>query len=205
MSDKFIIQITSGKVNLPMRCPVCGEPANDEGTIPAMSAMDRSQAEASTRHTSFAGSGHFWSMGGSGYFGSSPGQVGRGAVNRFVIPTCEKHAISFEETARLRAPCGICSGLLIIITVFLSISTLGSLLLGGPDMTTLILWVLAVIGLVIAWIASGPTELEKTVKVLDSSEGFGMLILQIRNEEYAQEVLRLNPMSAKLLKTVRSY
>lgn len=188
-----------------MRCPVCGEPANDEGTIPAMSAMDRGQAEASTRHISFAGSGHFWSMGGSGYFGSTPGQVGRGAVNRFTIPTCEKHAISFEETARLRAPCGICNGLLIILTIFLSVSTLGSLLLGGPDVTTLVLLALAIFGLAITWVASGPTELEKTVKVLDSSQGLGMLILQIRNKEYAQEVLRLNPMSAKLLKAARSY
>ena len=144
-------------------------------------------------------------MGGSGYFGSMPGQVGRGAVNRFRIPTCDQHAISFEETARLRTPCTICNGLLIIITIFLGVSTLGSLMVAGLNFTSLILLTIAIIGLAITWIASGPTELERTVKVLDSSEGFGMLILQIRNEEYAQEVLRLNPMSAKLLKATRAY
>ncbi len=200
MKEEYVIQITTNKVNLPMKCPVCGDPATDEGTVPAMSALDRGAAQDATQHTSFAGSGHFWSMGGSGYFGSSSGRQNPGTVNRFRVPACDRHSISFEETARLRAPCAICNGLLIIITFFLIASILGSFVVtGGPDLMTIALLALGIIGLVITGMASGPTDLEKTVKVLDSSEGFGMMILQVRNKEYAQEILRLNPMSAKLL------
>ncbi|MFW9921196.1 MAG: hypothetical protein ACFFED_16455 [Candidatus Thorarchaeota archaeon] len=188
-----------------MRCPVCGDPATDEGTVPAMSAMDRGISQEATRHSSFAGSGHFMSRGRSGYFGSSQVRARLGAVNRFTIPACERHAISFEETARLRAPCGVCNGLLIILTIFLSVSILGSMLVGGPDLMILVLFGLSVIGLVITWIGSGPTGLEKSVKVLDSTEGFGMMVLEIRSKEYADELLRLNPMSAKLLKVTRSF
>ena len=206
MKEEYVIQITANKANLPMKCPVCGEPATDEGTVPAMSAMDRGAAQDATRHTSFAGSGHFWSMGGGGYYSSSGERVNSGAVNRFRIPACDRHAISFEETARLRAPCAICNGLLIISTLFLIFSILGSFAVsGGPELISIVLLVLAIIGLVITGLASGPTELEKSVKVLDSSEGFGMMILQIRSKEYADELLRLNPMAAKLVKDAREF
>ncbi|MFW9926315.1 MAG: hypothetical protein ACFFDM_06050 [Candidatus Thorarchaeota archaeon] len=156
-----------------------------------MSALDRGTAQAATRHTSFAGSGHFWSM------SRMDKRYGTG-MHRFSVPVCERHAISFEETARLRGPCGICSGLLIVLALFLGMFLLGSFALTGVlDLMTILLIALVIIGIMITSYVGGPSELEKAIKVLDSSEGAGMMVLQIRNREYAEELLRLNPSSAK--------
>ncbi len=69
------------------------------------------------------------------------------------------------------------------------------------DPLLIILLAVCVIGLVITGVASGPTKLERAIKVLDISKNSGMLILQIRNRRYAEELVMLNPTSAKIIRT----
>lgn len=196
-NGKSIIQLTGGNFKLPTICPVCGKPATDEGTVPAISSFEKGRAEEATRHTSFAGSGHLWRMG-------EKGMKRVGGVRRFRIPTCEEHAISYEETSKLRIPCSICSGLLIILTFFIGLSILGSLALGdSTDMGRIIFLVASIMGIAITGYFGGPTKLEKAVTVLDGSENFSHLIWRISNEEYAGELLRLNPMRATRLDEIQ--
>jgi hypothetical protein len=195
-NGKHIIQLTGGDFKLPTSCPVCGKPATDEGTVPAISSLERGKVEEATRHTSFAGSGHLWRMGEKGM-----GRVG--GVRWFRVPACEEHAVSYEETSKLRIPCSICSGLLIILTLFIGLSILGSLALGDrPDIGRIIFLGVSIIGIAITGYFGGPTKLEKAITVLDSSEDFGHLILRISSDEYAEELLRLNPMRATRLEEI---
>ena len=105
--------------------------------------------------------------------------------------------MSYEETSKLRIPCSICSGLLIILTFFIGLSILGSLALGdSPDIGRVVFIGVSIIGILITGYVGGSTKLEKAVTVLDSSENFSHLILAISSEEYTEELLRLNPMRA---------
>jgi len=86
-SSEFIIRIKSRRFVFPTRCPVCGEPADQEGSIPAISARDR---EAVRNMHTFSGK-------------RSPGFSN---VTPLRIPACERHALKFEDMKRFGAPCG---------------------------------------------------------------------------------------------------
>ena len=56
---------------------------------------------------------------------------------------------------------------------------------------------IVVFGLCVAITLSRPTALERKIRILDISPDFGMMLIYIKNSEYAEELLHLNPMSAE--------
>ncbi|MHA1637462.1 MAG: hypothetical protein ACTSUO_06795 [Candidatus Thorarchaeota archaeon] len=188
-SSDYIIRVKSDKLSFPMKCPVCGEYADAEGTIPAMSARERQVGQSITRHTSHAAGGYYAIVRSTPDFKTT---------TPYRIPTCARHAISYEDMGRIRTPCGIFNALFIVLLIFQAFFILGSFYVwGGPQLNDFLLLALTIIGLIITNRLSGPTVLEKAVKVIDNSGNFGGLILQIRNSEYAEELLQLNSSTAE--------
>ncbi len=196
----YIVQVTGGGLNLPQICPVCGEPADDKGTIPALSARDREEARRMATHPMCIGSGYYGGAAGSGYLLPAR-RSSTGSVSPFSIPTCEKHGLYYDEEARLSGPCSILSGILMIAAFFIGLSLLGSVVLGVTlDPFEVIVEIVILLVLAITIRVGGPTKLEKAVKIVDMSEDYSSMTLLIKNRTYAEELLRLNPVTAKLIR-----
>ncbi len=185
-SNEYLIRIISRKFVFPSRCPVCGEPADEEGSIPAISALDRKAG----RDVRF----HSYSMGGTIDFKS---------VTPVRIPTCERHAMKFEDMKRYSAPCGVIGALLGIITIILVLSILRSYAIGLEiGYTEFLFLFLVLFGLYVATTLSRPTALERKLKILDISPDFGNMLILIKNSDYAEELLHLNPMTAERISPI---
>ncbi|MHA1577593.1 MAG: hypothetical protein ACTSU3_09555 [Candidatus Thorarchaeota archaeon] len=184
LSSEYIIRIKSRRFVFPTRCPVCGKSADQEGSIPAISARDREAVQDTTSHSlhSFSGKRS------SGFSNVTP----------LRIPTCERHAMKFEDMKRFGVPCGIIGVLLVIIAIiqalFILRSYVSELEIGLLDFIFLFL---LLFGVCVATTLSGPTTLQRKIKVLDMSPDFEFMILLIKNSEYAEELLHLNPMIAE--------
>jgi hypothetical protein len=199
VKDRYIVQVTGGGLNLPQICPVCGEPANDKGTIPALSAKDREEAQRMASHPMCIGSGYYGGAVGSGYLVPAR-RLSTGSVSPFSIPACEKHALYYEEEARLSGPCSILSGILMIVAFFVGLSLIGSIALGvTPDFFEVVVEIAILLVIVITIRVGGPTKLEKAIKIVDMSEDYSSMTLLIRDRVYTEELLRLNPVTAKLI------
>lgn len=83
-------------------------------------------------------------------------------------------------------------------TLLLSPFTILALLANIPvNSNLLVIIALAAFLSVVTYYFSGPTSLERAVSVFDIS--YGVTILGISNNDYAEELLRLNPMTADRL------
>lgn len=197
----YIIQVTGGGLNLPQICPVCGKPADDKGTIPALSARDREEARRMATHPMCIGSGYYAGAAGSGYLLPAR-KSSTGSVAPFSIPTCEKHGLYYDEAARLSGPCSILSGILMIAAFFIGLSLLGNVVLGVTlDSFQVVVEIVILFVIVISMRVGGPTKLEKAVKIVDMSEDYSSMTLLVRDRDYTEELIRLNPSTAKLVNT----
>ncbi len=179
--NEYLIRTKSSKLIFPTKCPVCGEPTDDEGTIPAMSARDREAGRDVTHHSFTGKRGPDFS-----------------SVTSVRIPTCEHHAMKFEDMKRYNAPCGIIGFLLAFITIFLVLSILHDYAIGLEiRLMDFLLLFLVLVGLYVATTLSGPTTLQRKIKILDISPDFEFMIILIKNSDYAEELLDLNPMMAE--------
>ncbi len=186
-----LIQIERSRISFPPFCPVCGNPATSKGIVPAISQIERRKARFIPRPSTVpfiddAYSSHFPT---------------RGVVSRFIVPTCEAHAISFEEAARYRGPMSLCNGLMILLTVAIAIWIWLRLGEEFPiDSSTYIILGLVIGVAFLSYWASGPNALERTISVYDILSGSDIIILNISNDYYADELIRLNPMISKRVK-----
>ncbi len=190
-----LIKFEHGTVIFPSFCPVCGAPVTTEGAIPAISQLERHKAMAQDVRIGPYGA-H-----------SSPRLMPRlGSISRFFVPTCDEHGITFEEAARYRGPLALCSGLMVLLAVVICIW----IILGYAAYTPLDSNAFLLLGIVIfigigTYYASGPTPLERAISVVDISPSLDTVILNIRDSNYIDEILRLNPLIAKRVKRVISY
>ncbi|NHI84083.1 MAG: hypothetical protein EAX81_07255 [Candidatus Thorarchaeota archaeon] len=183
-----LIAVNHSRIVFPDQCPVCGKPATDHGAIPAVPRTDRMQAQKMY-------GGSFPS---SRVVTSTRSMPMTRTVASITVPTCELHAISLEELGRTRGPLSLINGLFIMATLVLSPFTLLALIAGIPvNPNLLVLIVLTGFLAVVTYYFSGPTSLERAISILDI--GSEMMILRISNDDYAAELLRLNPMTANRL------
>lgn len=186
-----LIAVDIRRVVLPERCPVCGEPATTEGAIPAMPKSDRLAAR-SLYGASFPS---------QRVVSSSRSMPRVGSVSRIAIPACDLHAISFEEMGRIRAPASLCNGILIVILLLLGPFTLLALGTGIPvNPGQILVLIIAGIMALATYYLSSPSALERAIFVYDIDQNYGFLILRIENNEYADEIMRLNPMTAERIR-----
>ena len=189
-SSESIIRIKDRRFVFPTRCPVCGKPADQEGSIPAISARDREAGRDPSLHSIHS------------YRGAMRPDFSR--LSSVRIPACERHAMKFEDMKRFGVPCGVIGYLLaitaIIQVLFILRSYVSDLEIGLMDFIFLLL---VLFGMYVATTLSGPTTLQRKIKVLDISPDFGFMILLIKNSEYAEELLHLNPMMAERVSSNR--
>jgi hypothetical protein len=117
------------------------------------------------------------------------------------IPVCDNHALSFEDTKRLRTTMSAISGVFIVSTFLLSLVFILGLLdtqVINSGLLTLVLFV--GIGSFLTHRLSRPSALERIIQVYDIQSDMSTIVLRISNLAYAEELLRLNPMSTKQLK-----
>lgn len=90
------------------------------------------------------------------------------------------------------------NGLLIVASIFLAIIFLATYASTATVSTTVLFWlVVAALGAVCTYRLAGPSALERAVSVLDVTSDMSRILLKISNREYAEELLRLNPMAAE--------
>ena len=155
--------------------------------MPAMTLKQR--AEARSLNT--------WSFASSRVVASTRSMPAGGPMRVF-IPACDTHAISFEETSRVRGTMAALNGLLIVASIFLAIIFLATYASTATVSTTVLFWlVVAALGAVCTYRLAGPSALERAVSVLDVTSDMSRILLKISNREYAEELLRLNPMAAE--------
>jgi hypothetical protein len=120
---------------------------------------------------------------------------------RLYVPTCDVHAISFEDTSRSRGTAAALNGLLIVASVFLGIILIATLMNTGVISTAILFWLgLTALGAICTYRLAGPSALERAISVFDTTSDMSMVLLKISNREYAEELLRLNPMAAERVK-----
>jgi hypothetical protein len=189
MSKESIIELDYRRARFPDRCPVCGEPATTEGTIPIITRLQRAQARSLARESSP----------GSRIAATPKAIPDSASVSSMKIPSCDDHALSFEDSKHFRGPMSLCSGLLIVLTVlftfFFLTTSFGALMINTQ---LLFLAVFLSLGALLTSRISSPSALEKSVTVLDMRSDRSMILLKISNSDYADELLRLNPMTSKL-------
>ena len=89
-----------------------------------------------------------------------------------------------------------------IAAFFIGLSLFGAVILGVTlDSFEVVVEIVIVLVLVITIRVGGPTKLEKAVKILDVSEDYSSMTLLVKDRTYAEELLRLNPVTAKLIST----
>jgi hypothetical protein len=189
-----LIKLDTGTISFPQRCPVCGAPTTTEGVIPAISIIDRQRSSNPPIRIGPYGA-HY-----------SPRMMPKpGKISRFSVPTCEEHGISFEDTARYKGPLALCSGLMIILSFLMVIwIILGYAAYTPVDSTAYIVLGAVVLVSIGAYFASGPTELEKAISVVDMSPRNDYVILKIKNPDYAEDLIQANPITAKRVRRVDS-
>ncbi|MFW9838565.1 MAG: hypothetical protein ACFFE7_13695 [Candidatus Thorarchaeota archaeon] len=173
----------------PSSCPVCGEPTTTDGTILALSKQQRDEAQRISR----------------GPFPSSRVVASMRAIPDFssptylTIPSCERHALSFEDTKRVRPTLTALNGLFMLVTVFLVFILVSTYLIAQAiDLRLLFMIGLMCLGTFLTYVVSRPSALERAVSVYDMQSDMSMVVLRVANLEYAEELLRLNPMTATL-------
>jgi hypothetical protein len=183
-----LIELEYDAITFPSTCPVCGKSATTEGTIPAMSKHQREEGK-----TLFG-----WSFPSSRVVASTRSMPHPDSPANVTIPTCDDHALSFEDTKRLRSTMSFLSGLFIVIAALFAIIFAGSSL-GAQAINIQLLSVTLVFGLgaIITYSVSGPSALERSVVVYDMRSDMSMVVLRISNSDYAEELLKLNPTLAR--------
>jgi hypothetical protein len=188
---RALIELKLRATKFPDSCPVCGGATSAEGTIPAFTRLERLEAKKLS----------------AGSFPSSRVVASTGSMPTFSspkllrIPVCDDHALSFEDTKRLRTTMSALSGIFIVVVFLLTAVLLVGLfdtqsLNNGLLTLTLFLGV----GAIFTYTFSRPSALERTIEVYDMESDMSMVVLRISNNDYAEELLRLNPMSTKQLK-----
>lgn len=186
--DNNLIELEYDAITFPSTCPVCGKPTTTEGTIPAISKYQREESK------SLFG----WSFPSSRVVASTRSMPHPDSPASVTIPTCDEHAISFEDRKRMRSTMSAFSGLLIVITALLAViliaSSLGAQAVNIPLLTVILF---SGLGAVISYWLSGPSALERSVIIYDMRSDMSMIVLEISNSEYLEELLKLNPTIAK--------
>jgi hypothetical protein len=187
-----LVKFDTDNIVFPQRCPVCGEPATTEGVIPAVSELERRKSRTPSIPIGPYGA-HY-----------SPRMMPEpGFISKFHIPTCEEHGVSYEDTARYKGPLALCSGLMIILSFLIVLwIILGFTAYTPVDSTAYIVLGLVVVVGIGSYFASGPNELEKAISVVDISPKQDFVVLQITNPHYLEDILRMNPLTAKKVKRV---
>ena len=181
-NDTNLIELEYDAITFPSTCPVCGKKATTEGTIPAMSKHQREKGKALFG----------WSFPSSRVVASTRSMPHPDSPASVTIPTCEEHALSFEDTKRLRSTMSAFSGLFIVITALLTVifvaSSLGAL---AVNIQLLAATLFVGLGAIVTYRFSGPSALERSMNVYDMRPDMSMVVLRISNSEYAEELWHL--------------
>ncbi|MHA1637929.1 MAG: hypothetical protein ACTSUB_07935, partial [Candidatus Thorarchaeota archaeon] len=157
-SSSFVIRFQSGSIHYPEICPVCGEVATSNGKI----------------------------IHSCGLNGAVPriDPIKRLTANdskQLEVPCCQKHHYSATEMSKINSITGVLSGLIIFVTIFLSVYIVGSWLLLTtlpPQLYSLYLF-LAIIFL-LSFRSLGPSKLEKAISIVFFDHEAQTLILKIK-------------------------
>ena len=181
------VELRYRSTKFPDFCPVCDAPVTTDGTIPAFTHSQREEADGL----------NMWAFTSSRVVGSTRSFPRTEGPSYVTIPVCDRHQFSFQETKHLRGILPLLCGLSIVLAAFLILAVLARILDSGTINTSVaFLLILDLIAIECTYKFGGPTALERSVSVYDMSPDMRTVILDIVNEEYAEELLKLNPMSA---------
>ncbi len=182
------VEIRYRSTNFPTFCPVCDAPVTTEGTIPAFTRAQRERGKTMNG----------WAFTSSRVVASTRELSMTEGVNYLAIPVCDHHQFSFQETKHVRGVFSILTTLLVLLTIGLVMSILAGFLNSGViNTSTIFILSLSIIGSACTYSFGRPTALERSVSVYDMTPDMTTVILDIASVPYAEELLRMNPMTAK--------
>ena len=189
------ISIKAERMHFPDICPVCSRPATDETMIAAISTKEKIAASRMRSWDRLYVSRSAYSR-----------RLLREGLNirRMIVPVCEDHVISSIDRGRVRAIFGLLAGISFLGFIwhfsFIAFQIYDRLPIAP------ITWVVLLFYGVVLFIslhAIGPTAIDRAFKVVDTAYGGEFLLLRVKNREYADELVRLNPMTAKIVRKKR--
>ncbi len=197
-NDDFVryLMFNTERINFPDFCPVCEEPADDTGIIGYVSPEERVKAEQlrEANRTAVLTSARMKMD-----FKARPG-----SLKRLAIPTCQEHAFRIDETGRSRGATSICFGVALLASILWTIVVTFATFRG---MLSDPFWYLLLLGVYIvtylSYLGIGPSGLEQVIEIISFHPGGTYVILKITSKRYYEELIRLNPMTAKRVKPIR--
>ena len=186
------ISLKAERMHFPEICPVCSRPATDETMIVAISTKEKIAASQMRAWDRLYVSRSAYSR-----------QLLREGMNvrRLILPVCQDHVISSLDRGRVRAIFGLLAGFSLLGFIWHSAFIAFQIydILPIAPITWGILLFYSTI-LVISLRAIGPTSIDRAFKVVDTAYGGEFLLLKVTNREYAEELVRMNPMTAKIVR-----
>jgi hypothetical protein len=193
----YLIKIDALQFELPDICPVCSEAADSQGEIVAISQHDRRRMTG-VSSTSMA-------YGRSAFGRRRPGERTAPAIRRYAIPTCKKHAYSPSKSSRRRGILGFVGGVATMLTLVVGSIIAFNFYDGNIiPLNWYILFIFAVALMTGSFVALGPNPLDRAISVYEIMPSAGVVILKIKNKEYRDEILRLNPMKSQPARKIRT-
>lgn len=170
-----LVKINSHSATFPQFCPVCGAPASATSLV-----IVRSPEVVKSNK-------NYYCRPRKNTHGIRETRKG------ILVPVCERHAEGGAQKERAKAMVTLLAGIAIVLLVF-SGAYIG---FGTLDHQIPSIHVFAVFGLAsLLTLASlrtlGPSTLERTISVLEM-DSRAVAVLRIRNHQYLEELLRLNP------------
>ena len=124
-------------------------------------------------------------------------------IRRLKIPVCDEHVHSIDEMSRVRAILtftgGISFALSLAIGIVIGFLLYDNLLIPIP-LYTVLLFSFSVMAC--SMYGLGPSRLDRMVEIIDFDNHDQTIVLQIRNRWYADEMLRMNPSSAQVVRYI---
>ena len=184
------VELRYRSTKFPDVCPVCGDPVTTEGTIPAFTKAQREEGKTIKG----------WRFASDNIASSKRDSSMATGPSCIVIPVCDRHQFSFQETKIVRIVFSVLTGLLFVFGIYLVIVTLAGFFgLGIVNVNALSILALTIVGGACTNAIGRPSALERSISVYDMTSDMSSVILDIVSEEYAKELLSLNPMHAKAI------
>ncbi len=190
------MRIDTQPFDFPRICPVCLKAAEYQGEIHAVSQRDSQGHPA----RSFVGSYRSTRFRHLDY----DNRLLPPSVSRLRVPTCRAHAHTPDKSSRRRTFFGFIAGVSTMSTLLLGTFMSFSFYDGNPiALEWYIMFFLAVSLMIASLVDLGPNALERAISVQHMLPNAGKIILRVKNKEYLDEILRLNPTKSTPVKRKR--
>ena len=192
--EKYYIRLDSANAEFPRQCPICGKSAERTGLI---SRIIKRYIGRQPKHLQMPHKARGVPIKSDDL--PQGGSMESDRIRRSIhVPICDEHFLSTRSKEKLRPTCVIINGVSLVTTMFIGLliitASLDRFMIGFQWFLFLeISLIIAVTSFV--WLR--PSDLERVVSIYHLEPGTKEIVLKLKHKWYLDELLRLNPSTAK--------